>query len=130
MPAVSTRPTTLPSRLLRELASLPWESLDRLMPKIEALRLRKHPSVLPSREASLLKQVQRGLPARLRNELASLSARKDSGSLTSEDRKRLSGLASEIDSHQARHVQALIALAAIRRTTVPALARQLGLPRN
>ncbi len=130
MPAVSTRPTTLPSRLLRELASLPWESLDRLMPKIEALRLRKHPSVLPSREASLLKQVQRGLPARLRNELASLNARKDNGSLTSEDRKRLSSLVSEIDSHQARHVQALIALATIRRTTVPALARQLGLPRN
>jgi hypothetical protein len=100
------------------------------MPKIEALRLRKHPGVLPSREASLLKQVQRGLPARLRNELASLNARKDNGSLTSEDRKRLSSLVSEIDSHQARHVQALIALATIRRTTVPALARQLGLPRN
>ncbi len=78
----------------------------------------------------MLKQVQRGLPARLRNELASLNARKDNGSLTSEDRKRLSSLVSEIDSHQARHVQALIALATIRRTTVPALARQLGLPRN
>lgn len=130
MPASTTQSSSVPARLLRELAGLSLEALDTLIPKIQALRLRKHPQVLPSREAALLKRVQRGLPARLRQEHAAINARKDDGSLTPADMKRIPLLVAEIDACQARHMEALIALAAMRRTTPRELARQMGLPRN
>ena len=130
MPASTTRSASVPARLLRDLAGLSLEALDSLVPKIQALRLRKHPQVLPSREAALLKRIQRGLPARLRQEQEAINARKDEGALTPADMKRIPLLVAEIDVWQTRHMESLIALATLRRTSPRTLARQLGLPRN
>ena len=89
------------STILHELEAMPFEVLNKLMPKIEALRLAKHPNVLSPRETWLLKKVQAGLPARLRSEHDWLAARYDAGELTAADRKRAVALTAEIDAHQA-----------------------------
>lgn len=114
--------------ILHELEAMPFEVLNKLMPKIEALRLAKHPNVLSPRETWLLKKVQTGLPARLRREHDRLAARCDAGELTAADRKRAVALTAEMDAHQARHLEWMMELAALRRTTVRNLAKKLGLP--
>ena len=128
MPAIVHRRPSSSTEILRELQALPFETLNHLMPRIDALRLRKHPQVLPARETWLLKRVQSGLPATLRQEHERMASRRDAGTLTATDRKRLNALAAEIDAHQARHLEWLMELAALRKTSVAALVKRLGLP--
>jgi len=128
MPAIAHRRPASSADILRDLQSLPFETLNLLMPRIEALRLRKHPQVLPARATWLLKRVQSGLPVTLRHEYERLVARRDAGTLTAIDRKRLHALASDIDAHQAKHLEWLMELAALRKTSVATLVKQLGLP--
>lgn len=116
------------STILLELEALPFAALNKLMPKIEALRLAKHPQVLSARETWLLKKLQSGLPARLRSEHERLNNQRDAGKLTAADRKRAVALAAEIDAHQSQHLQWLMELAGLRRMTVRTLAKKLGLP--
>ncbi len=114
--------------ILRDLEALPFDALNHLIPRIDALRLRKHPQVLSSRETWLLKRVQTGLPAALRQEHERLMNRRDEGTLAASDRKRLNALVAEIDAHQAKHLEWLIELAALRKISVSVLVKRLGLP--
>lgn len=128
MPVIAKRRPTASAAILRELGALPFEALDQLMPRIEALRLSKHPQVLGARETWLLKHVQTGLPAAFRREHEQLLARRDEGTLSTADRKRLVSLTNEIDAHQARYLGWLMELAALRRVSVGTLVKRLGLP--
>ncbi|MFN0080144.1 MAG: hypothetical protein ACKVY0_27075 [Prosthecobacter sp.] len=128
MLAIAKRCQPTSSAILRDLEALPFETLNHLMPQIEALRLRKHPLVLSARETWLMKRVQSGLPAALRQEHELLLNRRDAGALTASDRKRLNALVAEMDVHQARHLEWLIELAALRKTSVATLVKRLGLP--
>ena len=130
MPAIANRCQPRSTAILRDLNALPFEALTHLMPRIEALRLRKHPQVLSARETWLLKRVQSGLPAGLRHEQERLSNDRDAGALSASDRKRLNALVAQIDAQQARHVGWLIELAALRKTPVATLVKRLGLPRR
>ena len=131
MPGVAEAPVKASSsKILRELEALSFDALDKLMPKIEALRLKKHPQVLSSRETWLMNKVQSGPPARLVAEHRTLMERRDAGCLSAADRRRLPALVAQWDAHQAQHVQWLVELAALRKTTVPSLTRQLGLPKR
>ena len=130
MPATVAPPRSSPSKILRDLEALSFDALDKLMPKIDALRLKKHPKVLSPRETWLLTKIQAGPPLKLTDEYNALIARRDAGELSAADRKKMPLLVAQLDASQTQHLQWLIELAALRKTTVPRLTQQLGLPKR
>ena len=117
----------MPAKLLRELEALPFAELDKLVPRILALRVSKHPGVLSRAESKLVKMLSAGPPARLVREYDRLIARRERQRLSVADQKKLERLVAEFDAYHLQHVAWLTELAAIRQTSVVAVARELGL---
>ncbi|HBJ83356.1 MAG TPA: hypothetical protein DDZ88_05675 [Verrucomicrobiales bacterium] len=127
--AVPTQKTT-PTRLLQELDQWSLRDLNKLVPGILSLRARKLPSVVSRSEASLLKRITAGPPARVMREHDRLLTRRAAQPLSQAEETRLEQIIDEIDRHHLLHLQWLGELAALRRATVPEVVRQLGLKRS
>ena len=116
-----------PAKLLRQLAALPYAELDKLVPRILTLRVRKHPAVLTRAESRLLKKISAGPLARLVREYDRLIAKRERQGLVAAERKQLEGLVAEFDAFHLHYVGWLTELAAIRHTSVTAVVRSMGL---
>jgi len=128
-PAYFGRMTTVakPARLLKELAALPYEELDKLVPRILALRAQKHPAVLPHAEAALVKKISAGPPPKLVRDYERLMKKRKPQAPSAAERKQLDRLVAEFDAFHLRHLGWLTQLAAIRQSSVPAIVRAFGL---
>ena len=120
----------MPAKLLRELESLPFAELDKLVPRILVLRARKHPAALSRPESQLVKKLSAGPPVRLVREYDRLIARRDRLGLSSSEKRQLERLVAEFDAYHLQHVAWLTELAAIRQTNVAEVVRWLGLKKT
>ncbi len=119
-----------PANLLQELDQWSLKDLDKLVPRILAMRARKLPNVVSRSEAGLLKKITAGPPARIMKEYDRLTGLVEKGGLTKTDEHKLALIIGEIDKHNLLHLQWLNELAGIRRVTVPGLVKQLGLKKS
>jgi len=125
--AVATSTTKLSTTaLLREMASLSAAELDRLACRLLVLRAAKRSQTLPPREAELLTAINRTLPPERRARYRRLSAKRRSATLTPAEHRELLCLSDELEMLNANRARSLVALAALRNTTVPALMDSLG----
>lgn len=95
------------------------------------LRPLQNPERLPRREAELLEEINRSLSAVEWDRYHALQAKRGGEALTAEEQVELVGLTDEIESANARRMEALAELARLRRVSLRALMAQLGLtPRD
>jgi hypothetical protein len=116
-----------PTLLFQEMAGLSAAELDRLACRLLVLRAAKRNRALPAREAELLTAINRTLPAERRARYRRLSAKRRSATLTAAEHRELLRLSDELEMLNAQRARSLAGLAALRKTTVPALMDSLGL---
>lgn len=115
------------AEILEEVTTLSASQLDKLLPKVVALRLEKRKLVLPQRESGLLKTINRGLTPGKRRAYQQLRDKLHAEALDESEQAELLRLSDELEWLGAARLRALMELAAVRKTTVPKLMRQLGI---
>ena len=129
MPATAAAPRPSASRILSDLEALPFAKLERLMPRIAALRLKKHPQVMSKREEWLQRRIESGLPHALWTGYAQLVEKRRVRRLTTREQQRIEKLAEKIESYNAGWLRWAVELAGIRRMSLDHLVRSLGISR-
>lgn len=127
MPATLAKPSA--RSLLSQLDALSFDSLEKLMPQIAALRAKKHPLVLSKREMWLKKKIEAGLPAAEWNEYCGLVEKRDATGLASRQQQRLVALSDILEQHRVEWLGWAVELARLRRMTVDGLLRSLNIER-
>lgn len=127
MPAPSAKPNA--QSLLSQLDSLSFASLEKLMPRIAALRAKKHPLVMSKREMWLKKKVEGGLPAAEWAGYCGLVEKRDAKGLTSKEQQRLLALSDALEQHRVEWLAWAVELARLRRMTLDGLLRSLNIRR-
>src|SRR5947207_759591 len=97
--------------LVQEMASLSAEQLEKLLPKVVALRLEKRQLVLPDRESELMKTINRGLSPSKRSTYQRLQQKNRREKLTVSERAKLLALSDELEWLGVARLQALTELA-------------------
>ena len=82
MPTLHVEAEVSPDELLRAVDQLSIADLERFVSRVLALRARRVAPSLPPEEAALLVQINRGLPAELRDRLRLLDERCEDEALT------------------------------------------------
>jgi hypothetical protein len=109
------------------MARLPIGELDRLACSLMVLRSARREGGLPDREAVLLMNINGSLPPHARARYRRLSAKRRRGTLTRQEHRELLQLSDETERINALRAKSLVALAALRKTTVPELMASLGI---
>ena len=114
-------------QLLKEASQLSLPELDQLVSNVIRLRANRVAPGLPFREAELLQQINRSIPAELRQRLGELYEKRDSEQLNEREHDELKRLVLQVEQIEAERIGYLTELAALRGTTLTALMEQLGL---
>ena len=121
------KPKTNPAQMLQDLAQLTARQLDAVMQRAAALRLQKRKRVLPPRESDLLRIINRGLSPEKSDRLEALQQKLGDETITRPEQTQLHRLTDELERLGAERLQALMELAALRKTTVSRLMNEMGL---
>lgn len=116
-----------PESLLRAMRKLSPDEVDDVLARLHRLRAAQRKRTLPEREAALLAAINRTPPAAARAAYRRLEAKRRAESLTPAEHRELLRLSDEWELLNAARARSLVALAALRRTTVPELMAALGL---
>ena len=115
------------TEIIQELTALSATQLDRLLPEVVALRLEKRKLLLPKRESELLRAINRSLPPSDRRVYEELREKLRAETLTEVEHAHLIKLSDELERLGVERLRALMELAAIRKTTLPKLMKQMGI---
>jgi len=127
MPALATRPSS--RRIMQELESLPFSSLEKLVPKIMALRLKKHPQVMSKREEWLQKRLEAGVPTSMTASYAQLTEKRRAKGLTQREQRKVEDLVEKLEAFNAEWMTWACELAELRRVPVNRLLKELSIQR-
>ena len=116
--------------VLQGLAQLQTKELEQFVDKVIALRAQRHAPSLPKDETELLQQINRGLPADIRQRYDALNAKLHDETITPEGHEELLTLIDRLELADAERMQRLVALAQIRGVSVDTLMEQLGMRRT
>ena len=113
--------------ILEALPTLKPVDLEKVARRVRRLRSTP-PGEEPSRrEADLLKTVRRRRPAAMYRRYRELSRKLEMETLTPEERQELMPLIEESEMFAVRRLEALVELAALRKTDLPQLMDELGI---
>ena len=84
-------------------------------------------SRLPADEATLLTEINQGLPAETWRRYAALKEKRRAGTLTSEEHAEIIAISDEIEEMNVRRMERVVRLARLRHTSVDALMDELGI---
>jgi len=115
------------SEILEDMTTLSAKQLDKLLPEVVALRMEKRKLVFPKREAELLKIINRGLAPEKRRDYEELREKLRAEDLTEREKAGLIKLSDELECLGVARLRAMMELAAIRKSTLPKLMKQLGI---
>jgi len=115
------------THILDEITSLSVAQLDKLLREVVALRLEKRKLVLPKRESELLKTINCSLPPKERQTYRELRQKLRAGTLKESEHVELIRLSDRLEWLGVARLKALVELAAIRKTTLPRLMKQMGI---
>ena len=85
---------------------------------------------MPKDETELLQQINRGLPADVRQQYDALNAKLHDETITPQEHAELLTLIDRLELADAERMQRLVALAQIRGVSVDTLMKQLGIRRT
>jgi hypothetical protein len=106
---------------------MPQSEFEQFAAQVLALRLQRNAAVLSEQESELLLKINQGLPAALQHRYNDLIAKRDAGSLTSEEYTELLHLTDQVEQREAERLEYLAALAGLRQTTLTQLMSDLGI---
>ena len=127
MSATATR--RQPNLILHDLEALPFAALNRLLPQIVALRQKKHPLVMPAREAWLKKRIEAGLPVSVWEAYTRLIEKRRSTKLSTREQRRVEALTERMETFNVQWLTWAKELADLRRVPLDRLLRSLNLSR-
>lgn len=113
--------------LLKAANQLSETDLETLVNGIFLLRARRKALILPSQEASLLLQINQGIPADLHQRYYVLTKKRDAETLTSDEYEELLHLSDRIELLTAQRADALVKLATLRQIPLLQLMDDLGI---
>jgi hypothetical protein len=119
--------TVEPDQLLEAAAQLPPAELEHFLTRLAARSRPRRTLHLSPSEAELIERINETLPPAVQERLDYLIAQRQSYALTPDEQQELIALTEQIESADARRLECLIELAALRRVTVDEVIRQLGL---
>lgn len=127
MPTIHLEAQVSPDELLQAADQLDTAELERFVSRVLVLQARRKAPGLPQEEAALLVEINRGLPAGLRDRLEELGDKRESETLTTEEHAELLRLVSEAEALEAQRVESLSRLARLRGVSLAALMDALGI---
>lgn len=116
------------AELLKVVEKMPAAEFKRFLAGIHALRARRDGHSLPADEATLMKQINKGFSDSWWGHYHTLVEKRRDESLSRSEHRELLRLTQEVEKQEAKRVQALLKLADIRKTSLSALMKGLGLP--
>lgn len=116
-----------PAKLLADMAHLTPQQLEKVIQGASALQLEKRKIVPSKRESELLRLVNQGLEERKEAELQRLQEKLREETISSREQAQLVRLTDELEQLAIKRTHSLIELAAIRKTSVENLIRELEL---
>lgn len=125
MPVIRSEAST--DDLLDAVAQLSTDELAAFADRIAMLRAERTAAHLSLDETALLLQIERGLPAGSHRRYGELVTKRRNERLSADEHAELIGLTNDIERLDAEHMEALIALAQIRRTSLGELMQSLGI---
>ncbi|MFN0076203.1 MAG: hypothetical protein ACKVY0_06995 [Prosthecobacter sp.] len=115
-----------PALILRELGKMNVSDMEGVLHKLQRLSATKK-GALKANEARLLETINATLPVDERAAYRRLATRRKNGTLTPAEHRELLRLSDAVETLNARRMQSVVKLAALRKTTVPELMERLGL---
>jgi hypothetical protein len=116
--------------VLHGLARLGSKELEQFVDKVIALQAQRRAPSLPKDETDLLQQINRGLPADIRQRYDALNAKLYDETIAPEEHEELLTLIDRIELADAERMRLLIALARLWSVSVDTLMEQLGIRRT
>lgn len=114
-------------RSVRAAAREEGVSADTFVARVLEQHLHRRTISVPESEVELLTQINLGLTAQQWRRLYQLRDKMENEALSADDQAELIGLTDGLESANAKRMEALMKLAALRRTTVDALLEEFGL---
>jgi hypothetical protein len=129
MPSIEIRPGTRIEieEILTGVSNLNAEELEKFVEKVLALRAKRISPSLSKEETTLLKMINRGLPAARRKRFVALSDKRATDSLSDDEYQELLDLTEELEQLNAERIQYLSQLASLRGVGVRELMKELGI---
>ena len=113
--------------ILAGISKLEPLELERFVEKLLALRARQNVVSLTHTETELLKKINRGLPADMRQQYDELHQKLLDRTLTASEQETLVSLSDKIEQQDAERLGYLLELAQLRGETIENLMAQLGI---
>lgn len=127
MPTVLNQGSRSVNELLQAVAQLKPEEAEHFFAQAQALRAHRRAANLSSEETALLRQINRGLPARVQQRFDELSARRRDATLSAEEQREFLQLVNRIEKADARRVEWLGELALWRGQSLREVMQELGI---
>ncbi len=127
MPTLHVEAQVSPDELLQAVDQLGMADLERFVSRVLALRARRAAPSVPAEEAPLLLQINRGVPAELRDRLGRLKQQCEDEALTPAEHAELLGLVAQVEALEVDRIQSLSRLASLRGVSLTALMDELGI---
>ena len=123
----TTQSNVSAEELLKAAEKLSLAELERFVGKVIEMQAHRKAPHLSSEESILISRINEGLSLEMKSRLDSLTARRESETLTEEERRELIELTDHLEEIHAARVEALSELARLRGVRLTALMDQLGI---
>lgn len=127
MPTIQVEAQVSSSELLRAVEQLNSAELERFVLQVIALKAGRSPPQLARTEAELLAIINQPVPAGLGQRYAELLSKRNAETLTAPEHAELLRLSDQVEKLEANRVEALVELACLRKTSLPALMKDLNI---
>ncbi len=128
MPTIQVQAELSPDDLFHAVEQLGPPELERFVQQVLALKARRQAPSLNRAETELLGQINRGLPANLRERYAELIGKRQAQTLSTEEHDELLRLTDQVETLESQRALALVELAQLRHQPLAALLQDLGIP--
>lgn len=125
MPTIQVEANVSVDDLVEVVSRLSEPDLERLSSEVNLVRAKRKSPCLPEHESELLQVLNQPAPAELQTRYDELISLRDAKTLTPAQHQELLGLTQKIEAHNVTRVKALTELAALRKTTLRELLRDL-----
>jgi len=115
------------NELLKAVEQLSLPELEQFVPQIIALQARHKAPTLPKDEADLLLRINQGMPPDIQKRYDKLTAKRRAETLTPDEYSELLRLTDHIEKLEAKRVEYIAELARLRKTSLTALMKELGI---
>ena len=123
MPAIQIEP----EQLLHAALQMSRPEIEQFVRKLFSLKIREESPGLSEREAKLLMQINRGLPAATQERLNELIEKRRAETISAKELRELKKLTDQVEKFDAERLELLIELAHLRHVPLRKLIKQLGL---